>query len=180
MDTYPEAVFRRVLGADFDRLPPSLRHAHDNKTVRLTGQADVRTYLGAFGAAICWMVGLPRQGAGVPTCVVFTPGAGGTVHWHRDFDGREYTSNFSAGIGRNAGRLIEKMGVITVIFALERQGDLLYFEIIGGRLFGIPLPKMLSPRCVAYESEQDGAFMFDITIGLPMFGRLIAYKGAIR
>jgi hypothetical protein len=180
MDAHPEAVFRRVLGADFERLPPSLQHAHDNMKVRLTGHADVETYLGTIGKAVCWMLGLPRSGRGILTRVDFTPGIDGTVQWSRDFAGRHYKSNFSAGIDKDAGRLIEKMGVITAIFALKLQGDRLHYEIVGGRLFGIPLPRILSPRCVAYESEKDGGFMFNITIGLPIFGRLVAYRGVIR
>jgi hypothetical protein len=180
MDDHSEPVFRRVLGADFERLPPSVRHAHDHGKIRLAGQADVTTYLGAIGKAVCWIIGLPATGTDVPASVDFMSGGDGTVHWHRDFAGRRYESHFSAGIGKHAGRLIERMGVITAIFAIELRGDLLCYEIVGARLLGIPLPKMLAPKCIAYESEEDGAFMFDITISLPIFGRLIAYKGVLR
>jgi hypothetical protein len=180
MDEFSGSVFRQVLGADFERLPPAVQRAHGGGNIRLTGQADVATYLGWLGKAVCWIIGLPRQGTGVPTRVDFTPHAGGMVHWHRDFAGRHYSSDFSAGSGKNTGKLTEKMGVITVFFALALRADRLCYEIVGGRLMGIPLPKILAPRCIAYESEQDGAFMFDITIGLPVFGRLIAYKGTLR
>jgi hypothetical protein len=175
-----DSVFRRVLGADFDCLPPAVRRAHDDGEKRLAGRADVQTYLGVFGKTVCWLMGLPASGAGVPVRVEFTPSADGTVHWHRDFGGRHYKSDFSVGAGNHAGKLIETMGVIAAVFAVELQGSRLRFEIVGCKLLGIPLPRLLSPRCIAYESEQDGAFMFDITIGLPIFGRLIAYKGVIR
>lgn len=175
-----DPVFRRVLGADFEHLPCAVRRAHDHSAVRLTGQADVATHLGIFGKVFCWIMRFPASGTGIPVSVSFTPAADGSVHWRRNFGGRCYKSEFSAGVGKDTGRLIERMGVITVAFTLELHGDRLRFEIVGSRLLGMPLPKMLSPSCIAYESEQDGGFMFDITIGLPIFGRLIAYQGIIR
>jgi len=175
-----ESVFKRILGTDFQRLPPAVQRAHGNTELRLSGQADITNYLGWFGKVFCWIMGFPASGTGVPVRVDFTPGADGTVHWRRDFAGRRYKSDFSAGIGKNAGKLIETMGVITAIFALELHGDRLRFEIVGSKFLGIVLPKRLSPTCIAYESEEDGGFMFDITIILPLVGRLIAYQGVIR
>ena len=40
-------------------------------------------------------------------------------------------------------------------------------------------PASLALRCEAVESGYNGKFRFDITMELPDFGRLIAYRGEI-
>ena len=44
-------------------------------------------------------------------------------------------------------------------------------------LFGIPMPRFLSPSGEAFEYEQDGRFHFDVELKAPLLGRLVRYRG---
>jgi hypothetical protein len=175
------SVFQQILGEDYDQLPAIVRQVHGQTTqLALSGKADAEISLGRLGHLICWIMGFPKSGKAMPVSIDFIPNTVGGVKWIRSFGGRQYASHFSAGKGRAAGRLIEQMGLITAVFVLEVQRDRLKFDLDRCRLLGLALPRILCPKCIAYESEQDGAFVFDIILGLPFLGRLIAYRGNIR
>ena len=180
MNEYAVPLLRGLLGQDFAALAPAVRRVHDlTSRLQLTGRAEAEIFLGLLGRLVCRVMGFPRHGADQPVSVTFTPTGDGGEEWQRDFAGRQYRSVFSRGEGSDAEYLIEQMGAITAVFALAVAGDRLRFEIIRCRCLGIPMPWILSPRCVAYESEQDGDFRFDIALELPVFGRLIAYRGVL-
>ena len=55
----------------------------------------------------------------------------------------------------------------------------LILQLVASRILGIPQPRWLAPRCFAVETGSYGKFTFDITVDLPIFGRLIRYWGAM-
>jgi len=180
MNNLPPSIFRRLLKDDFEALPPVLRRVHGEPgKATLIGTAKAEIFLGLFGKLICWAAGLPAASTNMPATVTFAEHAG-NAHWSRNFAGRCYASDLSVGTGRDAGLLVEKMGLLTLLFALNVEGRRLRLTVKRCRFLGFPLPSILSPRCVAYESEQDGAFVFDIVASLPFLGRLITYAGTIR
>ena len=44
---------------------------------------------------------------------------------------------------------------------------------------GIPLPMALLPVGTSFEHERDGRFGFDVEIGAPLIGLIVAYKGEL-
>lgn len=84
-----------------------------------------------------------------------------------------------AGTALRAGLLVERQGIITSIFQLTGQVDRLEFRLSGFALFGVPLPRWLAPSCIATEAGRGGSFTFDITVDLPLIGRLIHYRGEL-
>jgi hypothetical protein len=174
------SAVHRALGDAFFVLPPEVQSAHDNGgSLRLSGRASVTVASGLLSRFICWAVGLPRDGVDQPVNVVLCTRADGFDHWQRDFDGRRYQSVLHAGTGPNQGKLIEKLGIFTTVFALEAQSGHLKFEVTQMKLFGVPLPQALSLRCRAFESGHGGFFTFDITMDMPFTGRLIHYRGRL-
>ena len=134
---------------------------------------------GLLPRLICWAVGLPRHGADQPVSIAFFTNVDGVDRWLRDFDGRRYKSELRAGTGSRQGKLIEHLGMFTTVFALEARAGHLLFEVVQMKLLGVPLPRPLLLRCQAFETGQDGLFMFDIAIGMPLIGRLIHYRGTL-
>lgn len=172
------SAFREILGERFERLPPLLRRVHDHSGhLLLTGRATAHIFLWPIGPLICWFVGFPATGQDIAVAVEFNRRAEGRETWHRNFHGRHYISRLRAGRGRDAGLLVETLGSITVMFRLDLEPDRLKLEVVGCKFLGLRLPRSLSPRCVAYESERDGHFLFDIDVRLPLLGRLIVYRG---
>ena len=58
------------------------------------------------------------------------------------------------------------------------RGDGLDMQRVSGRIWNLPLPGMLLPRITAEERvDEGGRHRFEVDIGLPLFGRLVAYRG---
>jgi Domain of unknown function (DUF4166) len=115
----------------------------------------------------------------MPVSIAFATDTSGHDSWRRDFDGRRYSSTMEAGSGRHAGLLVERQQLFTWVFRLTADDDRLVLELVSSAVLGIQQPRWLAPRCFAFETGADGKFTFDITVDLPIFGRLIRYWGAM-
>ena len=169
----------RVLGDDFARLPVQVQTAHSGETLFLTGRANADVGPGWVTAAIRGLFGFPRAGRDMPVTIAFATDPSGRDSWRRDFDGRRYSSTMEAGSGRHAGLLVERQQLFTWVFRLTATHDRLILELVSSAILGIPQPRWLAPRCFAFETGADGKFTFDITVDLPVFGRLIRDWGVM-
>lgn len=124
------------------------------------------------------MVGFPRAGTGVPLTVTVTPDGDGE-RWTRDFDGRRFASVLRPGRGNDAGLLIERFGAISIALALTIESGRLYLIPRRWFAFGVPMPRSLLPVGDSFEHEVEGNFAFDVEIGAPLLGRIVAYRGTL-
>lgn len=172
-------LFRRVLGAAFDRLPRPLRDLHGNSTARRwIGQAHVRRGRGVVARFIAALFGFPPAGNAVPLRVSIMPEGDGE-RWVRDFAGKTFSSTLRHGTGRDEYLLIERFGSIEVALALVVEGERLYFVPRRWFWLGVPLPLALLPKGASFECESDGRFAFDVQIAAPLIGLIVAYRGAL-
>lgn len=168
-----QPLFRRLLGAEIDDLPPVLRAAHDSRAdQRWSGLARVEANPNPVARMLCLMMRLPAPGTAIPVTVQFER-RGGAEHWHRDFGGRRYGST----LVERDGLMIERMGMATNIFRVSVKDGALRLDLIGFRFLGVPLPSALRPHCHAREHEDDGGYVFDVPVALWPFGRIIRYTG---
>lgn len=168
----------QMLGPAFDALPEEVRRVHGGRDLTATGTAEAAVGGNPLSALICLCFGLPRTGAGQAVSVRFVTDERGADHWWRNFAGRRYSSTLKAGSPGSA-RLIEQQGILTNIFALTVSDGRLDLELVGFAVLGVPLPRWLRPRCAAQETGADGRFTFDITVDMPLIGRLIRYRGIL-
>jgi len=172
------SAIARVVGEAFAMLPVEVRTAHGGERLFLTGKASADVGSGWIAALIRAVFGFPRAGRDMPVAIAFSTDASGRDYWRRDFDGREYASRMEAGAGRYAGLLVERQQLFTWIFQLNVDEERrLILEVVACAVLGIPMPRWLSPRCFAFETGAAGRFTFDITVDVPIFGRLIHYWG---
>jgi hypothetical protein len=172
------SAISHVLGNAFDLLPAEVRIAHGGETLLLAGRANADVGRGWVTALIRGMFGFPRSGRDMPVTIAFATDASGRDSWRRDFDGRKYSSTMEAGSGRYAGLLVERQQLFTWVFRLTvDDAGRLILQLVASRILGIPQPRWLAPRCFAVETGSYGKFTFDITVYLPIFGRLIRYWG---
>ena len=173
----PSAI-AQVLGPAFEDLAAEVRAVHSGRDLTTVGQAEA--YIGAnpLSAFICLCFGLPRGGTNQPVSVHFLTGADGRDHWWRNFAGRKYSSILTAG-APGSGIVIERQGMLTNIFHLTVEDRRLALRLVGFAILGVPMPGWLRPRCIAYESGAQGSFTFDITVDMPVIGRLIQYRGTM-
>ena len=175
----PQSAIARVLGPAFTQLPAEVRTAHSGEALVLAGYAQAEVGSGPVNALVRALFGLPRPGRNIPVTVAFATDRNEIDGWKRNFAGRTYSSRLMAGTGRRAGLLVERQNILTNIFALTAEPDRLVLQLAGFAVFGVPLPRFLCPRCIAFESGSADTFTFDITVDLPMIGRLIHYRGTL-
>ena len=166
---------RAVLGAAFDTLPAAHRTFYDAAgTTVFTGTAQVWRSRNPVAGVLSTIAGLPAAGQDVPLTLTVRRGAG-TEAWTRCFGRRRYTSSFAAA----DELLIERMGLLTIIFRLEIVEGRLHLNLIGVHVLGVALPAWLRPTCHAVEATDDAAITFDIPISMPGFGPVIHYRGRL-
>ena len=171
-------LYRLVIGPDFEQMPAPTRRLHRGRpAVTAEGEADILGASNVLGGAIARLAGLPPHGSRVPLRVVIESREG-REYWARFFGGRPMRSVMRR-VGD--GLLEERFGPVAVRMTLEARKDGLNMIRHSGRLFGIPLPRALLPRIRAEERVDDnGRHRFDVEIGLPLVGRLVAYSGYLR
>ena len=99
----------------------------------------------------------------------------GREHWTRFFADKPMRSVMSAV---PKGLIEEQFGPVAIRMQLAPRGDALDMQRVSGRLWGMPLPGFLLPTIKAEERvDEAGRHRFDVEIRLPLFGRLIAYRG---
>lgn len=170
------SLYRRVLGADFERLPPQVRALHDvSETSEWTGDVDVRRGASLIARLMCRAMGLPPDGRGLPLTVVFTVDADDREVWQRLFAGMPFRSVLSA----RGQSITERIGFLTVHYRLIVTDNTLSQTVERATLLGIPLPRALHPRIESVEAERAGVYCFLVDAHLPLLGLLVHYEGRL-
>ncbi len=174
-----EPLYRRVLGAGFDRLPPQIRQMHDIAVPSMAeGVAEVTRGQSMIARLIGWLAHLPDAGSDIPVQVLFAP-RGGAEFWRRSFGGSGFQSVLGPAPGR-AGFAIERLGPMRFLLAVPVDDEGLSMVLEGMSVFGVPVPRALWPRVRATERVVDGRFAFDVALSAPVGGLIIRYRGQLR
>ena len=168
-------LFRRVMEERFDRMPAVTQRLHRGRpAIVAKGEAAVSGSPGALGGVIARLFGFPTREGSVPIEVVIEA-RDGCEYWTRYFGGTAMRSTMRKGA---AGLIEESFFLFTGAMRLEERTDGLDMVLVAGRLGRVPIPRMLLPRIRATERvDAEGRHVFDVEIGLPVLGRLVAYNG---
>lgn len=168
----PPPLYARVMGADFERLPPAVRRIHDVcRDSGAQGEGLVERGRGLLARALAAAMRFPPEGRW-PLHVAFAE-QGGVERWTRDFGGHRFASELSA----KGERLVERFGPLRFAFDLPSGPDGLEMRLRGWSALGIPLPVALAPRIKAREWEEEGRFRFEVEAALPLAGEIVRYSG---
>jgi hypothetical protein len=171
-------LYRRVLGEAWNRLPEPIRAMHDGSGSWIAeGRASVdrgRNPLARIAASI---IGFPKEGNDIAVSVRFDA-KDGQETWTRDFAGKCFSSLQFEGC--NDGLLHERFGPVVIAMALVTDGGELRLVARRCSVFGIPLPKILSPRGDIFESADGNRFNFHVEIGFAWSGLIVRYRGWLK
>ena len=166
-------LYRRLLGADFDRLPPAVRALHDLRDRSVwTGRADVERGASIVCKVIAAIAGLPPAGPDQPLTVTFNAENGAEI-WHRSFDRSVFRTRQTLG----AGVILEKAGPARLTLAPKVSAEGLSLALAGVHVLGIPAPRILLPNVETREYEKDGRYYFTVEARISYFGLLVRYAG---
>jgi len=174
--TTPTPLYRQLLSARFDDLPPTVRTLHERVGFhRYRGKVEVERGDGVLSRLCAWATRLPAHGRG--TIDVEIDSAAHGERWSRLFDGRAMRSRLWA----NETLLCERLGLVTFAFRLEvaplGAGHAVVWQVAKVRAMGVPLPRRWFEGVGAREYERDRRYRFDVYATLPWVGRLVHYRG---
>lgn len=127
------------------------------------------------------MPGLRPDDAGdggerLPVTARFTA-QGSCEVWDRRFGDISMHTVHAVGSGGWQGLLVERVGRLTFGFRVTADARGLYRELPAGEIRGMPIPRFAAPTIHGTESVQNGRFHFDVTMDLPLIGRVVHYAG---
>ena len=166
-------LFQQALGAAYYSLAPCVRRLHGIRgQARYTGVASIERGHGPLARLCARIAGLPDEARDVATVVDFTADAGGET-WRRDFGGRKMASE----LRYRDGLLWERLGPLHFRYYLHARDGVLWWQVAGVKLSGIPLPVKLFEGVRCRERECEGRYEFLVEAQLPVVGRIIRYEG---
>ncbi len=77
-------------------------------------------------------------------------------------------------------RLVERFGALSLIYSLDVVQGALVYDLVGMRLFNVPLPRLLRPVDRAVEQGTQEGWEVTVRIALPILGELLRYGGRLR
>ena len=168
----PENALIECMDGAFVKLPDVVQRAHRG-TIRLSGTAQVERGRG-LGGLIAALMRLPKSN---PKAELIVTGwhFPDQMVWSRSFDGRVFESTFT----RDEDFLVEQMGPLSLYLQPMCEGGRLVYRLIATQIGPIALPRFFAPSMTAWESEKDGKYTFEVTVGLPILGRVIYYSGSL-
>ncbi len=73
--------------------------------------------------------------------------------------------------------MYEKINLTTLAFNIDVRADALNLVLKQVYVLGLPVGWLFKPKVIARESEQDGNFIVNVEVHLPLFGLLVKYGG---
>ena len=168
-------LWRRIMGDEFDHLPTTVRQMFDHNGHRYArGSSDVVCGDSLLARLCVALSGFPKPGFDIPTSILFQADGSADI-WHRSFGPRRFSS---VHLERD-GLLLERFGALTFVFRLSGDAGGVTFTMIETQLFGLALPRVLSPRISATQTETNGRFRFEIMVDLPVIGSMVRMTGTL-
>ena len=175
-----EPLYRRILGADYDLLPPLVQAMHEvTDKVEADGRVSVTRSPSKLARALAELLDLPPTMTDAPARVEFVAEDEHEI-LRRSYDGIVFETRQEAGRGRDQGLLVERLGNVTLVMALYASEHGLDFDLRKVRLRGLRLPRLLWPQLEAYEQEEGGWYRFAVSLRLPAVGEVIRYEGKLK
>ncbi|WP_395020564.1 DUF4166 domain-containing protein [Dongia sp.] len=168
----PQNALIECMDGAFARLPDLVQKAHHG-TIKLSGTAKVERG-GGLGGLVAAIMGLPKSNPKAEL-VVMAWHFPDQIVWSRSFDGKIFESTFRL----DDDLLVEQMGPLSLYLQPMCEGGRLVYRLLGTQIGPITLPRFLAPSMNAWESEKDGKYAFEVSVGLPFCGQVIRYSGAL-
>jgi saccharopine dehydrogenase-like NADP-dependent oxidoreductase len=170
-------LFQTVLGQSFAMMPPTTQQLHrGSPAVFGEGLADIAKPDSVLGQWISALFRFPKPGKTVPVSVLVERNETGE-RWVRRYPGRTMASVMSNGNPDNQ-TLEETFGPLSFRMKITAHKDGLDMKMQSARIGWLPLPRFMVPAVSATERvDTDGRHLFDVSIGLPMIGRIVHYRG---
>ena len=173
----PRNLYEEILGSAYEEMSEPLQNLHrigEGKTFE--GRCKVTRGKNPLSHIVATIFRLPKASPDIPVKVVLTKDGEKEI-WERFFNGRRMVSTQEAGREKQSRLVVERFGPIAIHIAILVEDGKQILKTTGWSIFGIPLPKALTPGGNVYEHDADDRFNFHVDLVAPIFGRLVKYEG---
>jgi hypothetical protein len=167
-------LYERLLGASFSALPSAMRDFHTRSHATATARFTVVRPPGLLTALVATAFALPRPGLDIPV-VLDIASDGGTERWSRRFG----TARFDTVQYEKNGRLVERAGLITIVFNVRADEAGMRFTSEACSIAGLRLPGWLAPSVEATALSNGDGWSMEVRVSAPRFGTLETYGGDV-
>jgi hypothetical protein len=171
-----DALFPSLIGdSSWLALPEPVRQLHGaTPYVTARGEADVEGDRNLALRVLRRLLGLPSPG--MRQALEFSI----TRRGYRETWTRRFASgDMQSVLDRDAEKpfLRERLGPITLYFALRHDIGGIDWDLHHVSAFGVPVPRSCLGQVLSRSSAKEGRYIFAIDARLPFIGRLVAYRG---
>ncbi len=175
------ALVEAWFGSAFQRLHPQIQQLHQHGGT-LNGLVDVRygTSLGKIlGRVLAKRLGLPSPNSDNTIEVeIYSDHQG--LHWNRRFNNEPLFASFFQPKGNyQNGYWVERTGPVELRLGVTIINSGWHWQHQGTSVFGIPLPRWIMPRTIAFKEFSEGTYKFSVEILFPAVGLLVSYQGRL-
>lgn len=166
-------LYQRIMGEDFDNLPPVLRRFHSSERgASAAGVFTVKREPGVLRAALSKLSRMPPAGENVQVRLQVIAGPCRET-WIRQFDGHILTTVQ----WQRANRLVEKGGPLRFVLRLTGSKKGMRFETERCELWEIRVPRVFSLSATAEVEGYDDYWNVEVRIAAPLLGTIVTYRG---
>jgi len=174
-----KSLYQIALGSDFDLLPATTRKIHCPDPVHvLVGGSTTRSAESWVGRLVARMFGMPSGDEQVSIKVIIERLADGTERWSRIYPTHTMRSVFRKP-DPDTRSVLEIFGPFRFRTRILPNPTGLSLVLDRAWIGGLPLPRAVMPRADAVETADGDAHCFDVTVTLPLIGRLCHYHGRL-
>ena len=168
------AMYRALLGPDFDQLTQPLQDFHE-RNFCAQGSLTVTHNSNSIAKIVIWLTRLPKEGSNLRTTVEVLA-MNDREAWFRRIGKSKLMSKQSI---RN-GQLVERFGPMTIRFlTVVKDGGLIY-QSDQTRLFGLPVPKFARLSITASTMPSRVGWVVLVQVHFGKFGTICQYEGEMQ
>lgn len=177
-------LFQSALHQHWADLPKELRESHsvvDRKVLK--GRAKITRGTSIITEFIANVFRFPKAVDSIGVQVTKTR-VGDAEVWWRDFGGQRFKSTLrlvdNKANSAAAGFVEEQFGLMKFVLQLPIHDDVMHMNVVSGRCFGIPIPKLLLPVSNTTEFVSDERMHFSVELRAPLnLGLIVLYEGSL-
>ncbi len=172
---------KKWFGGRYNQLHPALQGLH-NHGGKLAGKVQVfygKGFARFIARRLAGKLNIPGEG-----CHAFSVSItheNGEMKWLREFgDSSRMISVFvPVGTIDQDGYWREKTGAVELNLRVQIKEGGWYWQCVGIKLFGCPMPLWLFPKTTAYKTVENGNYQFYVGFRMPLLGFLLSYSGQL-
>lgn len=175
-----KTIFETIIGNNYEKLPALLRRLHDGrKTETWKGMITVERSSNMLGHTIGTVIGLPERMQRQPFEMTFHAERNAKSAWTRTFHNKTMKSITEVKEDGQDNLMLDTMWPVSIGLKTTASSNKIEYTGKKAYIFGLALPAILNPKITSSEECHDDHITFNVSINIPVIGRISRYHGVL-